>query len=109
VKCGTCGLRLERGEHDTIMGFALVLFTLVGVVSFAILVIAMVSTRSTPWDFLQNWLPVIALVEVFAFYPFAKLLWLAFDLALRPVTPSELEWHRAATAEFETERDAPTR
>jgi hypothetical protein len=49
---------------------------------------------------------VLVLVELFTFFPFAKLLWLAFDLALRPVTPSELEWHRTATREFDTERAA---
>jgi hypothetical protein len=52
-------------------------------------------------------LPVLVIVELFAFFPFAKLLWLAFDLTLRPVTPSELEWHRTATREFDTERGAP--
>ena len=41
-----------------------------------------------------------------ALLPFAKLLWLAFDLALRPVTPQELEWHRSSDVEFETVRDA---
>ena len=43
----------------------------------------------------------------YALLPVAKLLWLAFDLTLRPVGPAELEWHRAADSEFETERDAP--
>ena len=107
VKCGTCGLRLQRGEHDTVMGFAFILFTLIGLVSYAVLVVTLLVTRTTPWDLLQYGLPVLVLVELFAFFPFAKLLWLAFDLALRPVTPSELAWHRAATQEFETERDAP--
>jgi len=107
VRCGTCGLRLLRGEHDSFTGSMFVLFTLVGLVSYAVIVAALVLTRATPWDFLQNWLPVIALAEVFAFFPFAKLLWLAFDLALRPVTPSELEWHREADAEFDPSAPAP--
>ena len=106
VKCGTCGLRLQRGEHDTIMGFAFILFTLVALFSYAILVVTLVVTQTTPWDLLQYGLPALVLVEVIAFFPFAKLLWLAFDLMLRPVTASELEWHRSATAQFETERDA---
>jgi uncharacterized protein (DUF983 family) len=109
VKCGTCGLRLQRGEPDTIMGPVFILFTLIGLFSYAVLVVTLLVTRTTPWDLLQNGLPVLVLVELFAFFPFANLLWLAFDLALRPVTPSELEWHRAATREFEPERDAPER
>jgi hypothetical protein len=35
-------------------------------------------------------------------YSISKLLWLAFDLMLRPVTPEELEWHRSAKTEFST-------
>jgi uncharacterized protein (DUF983 family) len=109
VKCGTCGLRLQRGEHDTIMGAVFILFTLIGLFSYAVIVVTLLVTRTTPWDLLQNGLPVLVLLEVFAFFPFAKLLWLALDLMLRPVTASELEWHRTATQQFETERDAPGR
>ena len=107
VKCGACGLRLQRGEHDTQMGSAFILFTLIGLFSYAVLTITLLSTRTTPWDLLQYGLPALVLVEVFVFFPFSKLLWLAFDLLLRPVTPAEMAWHHAAEAEFETERDAP--
>ena len=107
VKCGTCGLRLQRGEHDTFIGSMFILFTLCGLFSYAVILVALLATRVTPWDLLENGLPALVIVELFVFFPFAKLLWLAFDLALRPVTPTELEWHRAADAEFETERDAP--
>jgi uncharacterized protein (DUF983 family) len=106
VKCGTCGLRLQRGEHDTVMGFAFILFTMVGLAAYLALTVTMLATRETPWDLLENGLPVLVLVLLFAFFPIAKLSWLAFDLMLRPVTPAELEWHRASEAEFETERDA---
>lgn len=106
LKCGTCGLRLQRGEHDTVMGFAFILFTLIGLFSYAILVVTLLVTRATPWDLLENGLPLLVLVELFVFFPFAKLLWLAFDLMLRPVTASELAWHRSATRAYETERDA---
>jgi uncharacterized protein (DUF983 family) len=106
VKCGACGLRLQRGEHDTLMGSAFILFTLVGVVCYALIVLAVSVAETTPWDLLQNGLPLLALVLVVVLLPFSKLLWLAFDLTLRPVTPEELEWHRTSDAEFESERDA---
>jgi uncharacterized protein (DUF983 family) len=106
VRCGACGLRLQRGEHDTIMGSVFILFTLVALVCYALIVLALSVTETTPWDLLQNGLPVLALVLVVALLPLSKLLWLAFDLMLRPVTPQELEWHRTSDAEFETERDA---
>lgn len=107
VHCGHCGLRLERGEHDTVMGFVFILFTMVGLVCYAAIVVAMLATRATPWDLLQYGLPPLALVLVFVLFPAAKLGWLAFDLMLRPLTPEELAWHRTATAAYETERDAP--
>jgi uncharacterized protein (DUF983 family) len=87
--CGTCGFRLLRGEDDTIMGFAFILFTMIGLFSYAVLVVTLLVTRTTPWDLLQNGLPVLVIVELFAFFPFAKLSWLAFDLMLRPFTPED--------------------
>ena len=107
VKCGSCGLRIERGEHDNVMGSVFILFTLVGLAVYLVLAITLGLTDTTPWDVLQYGLPVLAAVLVVALFPFAKLLWLAFDLMLRPVTPQELDWHRRAEAEYETERDAP--
>jgi hypothetical protein len=37
-----------------------------------------------PWDALQVWAPVGMVVTPVVTYPFSKLLWLSFDLALRP-------------------------
>ena len=107
VKCGSCGLRLERGEHDNVMGSVFILFTLVGFAVYLVLAITLAVSDATPWDALQYGLPALAAVLVVVLFPFAKLLWLAFDLMLRPVTPQELEWHRQAQAEYETERAAP--
>lgn len=106
VKCGHCGLRLQRGEHDTIMGSVFILFTLIGLVGYLILAVTLSVSDDTPWTLLQYGLPLLALVLLFVLLPFSKLLWLALDLTLRPVTPAELEWHRASHVEFETERDA---
>jgi len=105
VKCGACSLRLQRGEHDNFTGSMFILFGLVGVAAFAVLTVTMLATEETPWGLLENGLPVLAALLIVFFFPFSKLLWLAFDLALRPVTAAELEWHRSAEAEFETVRD----
>ena len=105
VKCGTCGLRLGRGEHDSFVGSALILFILAGFFTYGVLLVALLVTDETPWGLLENGLPLVLLVAVPLFFPFAKLLWLAFDLLLRPVSEEELEWHRAARTEFDTERD----
>jgi uncharacterized protein (DUF983 family) len=106
VKCGTCGLRLQRGEHDSFTGSMFILFTLVGLAGYAVLAVTMAASDETPWELLENGLPVLVLVLVVVLFPIAKLLWLAFDLMLRPVTTQELEWHKRSEREFETERDA---
>ncbi len=105
VKCGNCGLRLQRGEHDAFTGSVFILFTLVGLVNYALLTITMLVTDDTPWDLLQYGLPLLTLVLLVVLFPFSKLGWLAFDLMLRPVTPDELAWHRSADVEFEVDRD----
>jgi uncharacterized protein (DUF983 family) len=107
VRCGTCGLRLQRGEHDSFTGSMFILFTLVGLTIYAVLTVTLLVTDETPWPLLENGLPLVAAALIVLYFPIAKLVWLAFDLMLRPVTPEELEWHRTADAEFETERDAP--
>ena len=107
VRCGTCGLRMERGEHDYFVGSIFILFTLAGILVLGTLVVTLVASwPAVPWDVLQYGLPVMVALSMPALYPFSKLVWLAFDLMLRPVTPEELEWHRTAGAEFSSRRDA---
>ena len=90
-RCGTCGLRLQRGEHDYFVGSMLFLFSLVGILVLgALVVIILVTSPRVPWDLLQDGLPALALVAVLGLFPVAKLTWLAFDIMLRPVSPDEL-------------------
>jgi len=105
VKCPTCGLRLERGEHDHFAGSMFILFTLTGVLVLGAMVVTMLVTAPTvPWDLLVDGLPIVTLVAIPLLFPFSKLLWLAFDLMMRPATPEELAWHRAAETEWSSEQ-----
>ena len=61
---------------------------------------------AVPWDLLEFGLPVLMAVSLVALFPFSRLVWLAFDLMLRPVTPQELEWHRETPDEWSSVRDA---
>ena len=109
VRCGSCGLRLERGEHDYFMGSMMLNFVMTGgllLVAIYALLITNGATDST-WDILQWGGPVAMVVLPFVLFPWSKLVWLAFDIMLRPVTEQELEWHRAAASEWSTEY-APT-
>lgn len=94
-RCGRCGLRLERGERDYFIGS--MMFNLVlGEFLVVIVVVAVMLARwpDVPWDLLEVGVPLLAILFPVLLFPFSKLTWLAFDLALRPVTPAEMEWHR---------------
>ena len=107
TRCGTCGIRMERGEHDYFAGSMLLNFCLTGVLlllGLAIFIIA--QSPDIPWDALEWAGPLAMLGLPFILFPFTKLLWLAADIAMRPVTPQELEWHRSAESTFSTDRDA---
>ncbi len=90
-RCPGCGLTLMRGDEGYAVGTYL--FNLVG----AELILALVMTGlvvatwpDPPWDLL-TWASVgLMVVAPFAFYPFARLLFLAFDLTFRPARPDEL-------------------
>lgn len=105
-RCGTCGIRLERGEHDYFIGSLLLNFSLTGVlllVGIAVLIVG--ASPDVPWDVLEWAGPLAMIVLPILLFPFTKLLWLAADIAMRPVTPEELDWHRAAESRFESRRD----
>lgn len=84
-RCGNCNELLERGEHDYFLGA--MLFNLVlGEFLFIGILVAVLLRRwpEVPWDALQVWAPAGMIVTPILTYPFSKLLWLSFDLALRP-------------------------
>ena len=89
--CLNCGLRLDRGESDYWLGATL--FNLIAAETlFAIgLVTVLVLTWPyPPWEALQ-WGSIVAMIVApLILFPFSKLLWLAFDLVFRPLTPEDL-------------------
>ncbi|MBL0939184.1 MAG: DUF983 domain-containing protein [Gemmatimonadaceae bacterium] len=93
--CPSCGLRLERGEGDyfvgaylfNLMAVELILFVCVcGFVAF--------TWPNPPWDLITYVTAFLMLAGCVLCYPFAKTTWLAVDLAIRPISSEELEWHR---------------
>ena len=96
-RCPRCGLRVERGERDYFIGsmmFNLVLAEML----FAVLFVAtlVLTWPDVPWDTLEWLAPLLMLAAPLVLFPFSKLLWLSFDVMLRPVTEAELEWHRTS-------------
>jgi uncharacterized protein (DUF983 family) len=89
--CPRCGLRPERGESDYFLGG--MMFNIV--LAEAVFVLLLIGTLAltwprVPWSFLQYGAPAAMLLAPIALYPFSRLVWLAFDLTLRPVTPNDL-------------------
>jgi uncharacterized protein (DUF983 family) len=107
-RCPKCGLRLERGEHDYFTGSVLFNFIFSEVLFAVIFAGYLIAKRgAVNWDVLQWVLIAFVALAPIVMYSMSKLLWLAFDLMLRPVTPEELEWHRTAKSEFSTGGTGP--
>lgn len=105
VRCPTCGLRLERGEHDYFVGSMMFNFIIAGALFIGILLAVLIATwPAVPWDAIQLGAPVLLIVLPLVLFSFSRLLWLAFDLMLRPLTPAEMAWHDAAEREWSTDR-----
>ena len=106
VRCGSCGIRVERGEHDYFMGSMLLNFSLTGLLLLVgVAVFLVVQWPDVDWDWLEWGAPVAMIALPVILFPFTKLLWLAIDIAMRPVTAEELEWHRTTEARFSTVPD----
>jgi uncharacterized protein (DUF983 family) len=94
-RCPHCGLRLHRGESDYFIGAYLLNLVAVELLFAIVLAIVVVITYpDTPWTLLQWGGLVLMIAGAFICYPFAKSIWLAFDLILRPLSEEEMEWHR---------------
>ena len=90
-RCGNCGLAIERGERDYFIGsmmFNLVVSELLFAAAFVTTLV--VAWPNVPWDFLQWAAPLAMGIAPFVLFPFSKLVWLGFDILLRPVTPDEI-------------------
>lgn len=106
--CPGCQLILDRGEEDYFLGgytvnfvAAELLIVLGGAVSIVL------TWPDVPWT-LITWALILLMIFVpVAFYPFAKTLWLAIDLILRPLTLGDLAGHGENTGPLSNRTDTP--
>ena len=97
-RCPNCGLVLDRGESDYFLGAYLVNLVAVELILAAIMIIIGIATApDVPWMLLMWGGIVFALVAAIACYPWTKVLWLGFDIMLRPVTKEEIALGREDT------------
>jgi len=92
--CPSCHLLLDRGEADYFLGS----YTINFVVAELLIVLGgalgiVLTWPDVPWSLITWSLAALMIVAPIAFYPFAKTLWLALDLTLRPLALKDLEGH----------------
>lgn len=92
--CPDCHLLTDRGEADYFLGSYVVNFvTAEFVIALGALAAVLWSWPDVDWMLLK-WSLMATIVPVpVLFYPWAKTLWLAIDLSLRPPTLADLEAH----------------
>ncbi len=107
LKCGSCGMRTERGEEDYFLGGMMLNIVLAeGLLVLAALILAAATWPDVPWNVMLWGGLVLMVIAPFAFYPLSLCLWIAADLMVRPLTARELAWHRGSSAgEFRKQRD----
>lgn len=95
TKCPSCGLRLERGEAEDYYLGGMMFNIALSEIIFAIIFVAVlvIMWPNVPWSGLEYVLVGAMIAAPILLYPISRVMWLAFDLLLRPVTPAEMEWH----------------
>jgi Protein of unknown function (DUF983) len=90
ARCPGCRLRLDRGESDYFLGA----YTINLVAALALAVgIALLALGHSEWPPPLLYGASIGAIVLFTlwFYPFSRLLWLAFDLTFRGTRASDFE------------------
>jgi hypothetical protein len=88
--CPRCGLRLDRGESDYFYGAYLINFAAAELIPAAVFVAMLVAMSPHPrWRLIQAVALTLAIVAPIVTYPFSKTIWLACDIALRPLKPPD--------------------
>jgi uncharacterized protein (DUF983 family) len=88
--CPTCSLRTRRGEEGYTLGALWFNLFLAELITMTMFVATLVRTwPNPPWDQLQILGPIEAIVMPLLVWPFARTLFLAFDLCFRPPGPTD--------------------
>ena len=102
-----CGLVVDRAESDYFLGAYLLNLVAVGLVLNAVLTtIGLAAAPNVPWGLLTNGGAAFTAVAAIGCDPLTRVLWLAFEVILRPVTQEELLLGREETRAV-TPRRAP--
>jgi uncharacterized protein (DUF983 family) len=90
-RCPACGLKLERGEEGYQVGSYMFNIVAAELIFAALFVgVVLLTWPTPPWKLLQYGGIALMVIAPFAFFPFSKTLFLAFDLLFRPAGRDEL-------------------
>lgn len=90
-RCAVCGFVFKRGNPAYFSGAIFINYLLgagVALLSFLIFVVA--TWPKVPWDVLAWAAPIGTLLIILLLHPVAKLILLAVDVRMRPITEAEL-------------------
>ena len=85
--CAGCGHPLERAEEGEghYLGAMVLNFAMMeSLLALLVVVVALLTWPSPPWNLIIYGGVALAIVAPLAFFPIAKLLWLAIDLYIQP-------------------------
>ena len=86
--CPSCGLHLERNESGYQVGAYMLNIAIAELLGVAVIVGVTIATwPDPPWNVILYGGAALMILAPIAFYPFARTLFLALDLALRPAGP----------------------
>lgn len=84
-ECPTCGFDLDRGEPDYWIGGYAVNFVAAELLVAGILIaFVLASWPDVPWTLVQYGGVGLAVLVPILFFPFSRVLWLAWDYCFRP-------------------------
>lgn len=90
-RCSGCGFRFTRSDDHYFSGamfFGILLGETLAVLG--ILAAIWITYPNVPWTGIQFGAPVVMLGVMILLFPASRVIWLAIDVLLRPVQPSEL-------------------
>ncbi len=82
TSCPSCGLSFATG--NSVGAYILNLFAAESLLMVAFVTVVVRTWPDPPWDLLQWLAPLLMLVAPLVFYPFAKMAFVALDLAMHP-------------------------
>ncbi|MGH7676940.1 MAG: DUF983 domain-containing protein [Gemmatimonadaceae bacterium] len=90
-RCAVCGFVFKRGNPAYFSGAIFINYLLGAGATIVMFLVVLVTTwPNVPWNTLTYAGPVGAIVIILLLYPLSKMILLAIDVRMRPITEDEL-------------------